>query len=297
MKKEMKLAVVFAAVAVMTAGTSLTAFAAGWEQIGGGDWIFTDRSGNRVRDAWRQSGDYDYYLDSNGVMARNRWIDDTYYVNENGVRLSNQWIYMADSSNGPGYDGGWFYLDANGRVATDGWRTVNGRRYHFDSDGTMQYGWLNLDNNLYYLGDENDGSMKTGWVALDFDEDRGTEDGTVADMVSYGAMGKWFYFQENGRAVRASGGDSYVSRRINGYRYYFDEQGVMATGWVDVANREDGDPTGISTLKYFGGPDEGQMAIGWRYLQNPEDSEDNDFRFSLATSSNAQRWEDDGDEK
>lgn len=146
----------------------------------------------------------------------------------------------------------------------------------------MQYGWLNLDDNLYYLGDENDGSIKTGWVALDFDEDEGAEDGTVADMVSYGAMGKWFYFQENGRAVRASGGDSYVSRRINGYRYYFDEQGVMATGWVDVAGRAEGDPTGISTLKYFGGPDEGHMATGWRYLENPEDSEGNDFRFSLA---------------
>ncbi len=295
MRRKIKTAMVAAAAAMLTMGNSMTALA-DWQQLNGGDWIFTDNSGNRVRDTWRQSGEYYYYLDSNGIMARNRWIDDTYYVNGDGVRLWSQWIYTADGS-GPGYEGGWFYLDQNGRAATDGWRTVNGRRYHFDSDGTMQYGWLNLDDNLYYLGDENDGSMKTGWVALDFDEDEGTEDGTVADMVSYGAMGKWFYFQENGRAVRASGGDTYVSRRINGYRYYFDEQGVMATGWVDVAGRAEGDPSGISTLKYFGGPDEGQMATGWRYLGNPEESEDNDFRFSLATSSNAQRWDEDGDQK
>ena len=128
MRRRQKMAALTAAAVMLTMGSSMTAFA-DWQQLNGGDWIFTDNSGNRVRDTWRQSGEYHYYLDSNGIMARNRWIDDIYYVNGDGVRLSNQWIYMADSNNGPGYDGGWFYLDANGRVATDGWRTEIGRAH------------------------------------------------------------------------------------------------------------------------------------------------------------------------
>lgn len=70
----------------------------------------------------------------------------------------------------------------------------------------------------------------------------------------------------------------------------------MATGWVEVDEREAGDPTGISTLKYFGNTDQGQMATGWRYLyDDPEDSDDDDFSFSIATSSNAQYRDNDGD--
>ena len=80
----------------------------------------------------------------------------------------------------------------------------------------------------------------------------------------------------------------YANRTINGYRYYFDENGAMATGWVSVGNRETNDATGISTLKYFGGADEGQMARGWRYLyDDPEDTDDEDFSFGPATSSDA----------
>lgn len=206
----------------------MTAFAAGWEQQNGA-WIFTDASNNRVTNSWRQSGNYYFYLDYNGVMATDRWIDDTYYVDVNGVRITDRWIYVQPGNhNSPNPDGGWFYLDSGGRAVTDGWRTINNQRYHFDTDGTMQYGWLDENDNLYYLGDEHDGAMKTGWLALDYDEDDRPETGDVSAVVSSGTMGKWFYFQENGRAVKASGSDSYVNRTINGYRYYFDNRGVPA---------------------------------------------------------------------
>lgn len=64
----------------------------------------------------------------------------------------------------------------------------------------------------------------------------------------------------------------------------------MATGWTAIGEREDGDMTGISTLKYFGDSNSGQMARGWRYItDDPKDSEDhnNDFSFGTATSGNA----------
>lgn len=274
------------AATALTAGMAMTSFAA-WQQEDG-QWIYTDSSGNRVTDAWRQSGNNYYYLGSDGVMATDQWVEDSYYVNEDGARVSNQWIYVEEGTDdAPNSDGGWFFLSESGRAITDGWQTINGNRYHFDSDGTMDYGWFTDDENLYYLGDENDGAMKTGWLALEWDEDSAPEDGEVSTVVTSGEMGEWFYFQENGRAVRATE-DSYVSRRINGNRYYFDENGVMATGWVEVADRKEDDPTGISTLKYFGTEDQGQMTTGWRYLyDDPTDSDDDEFDYSPATPSNA----------
>lgn len=286
MKRKTKTAVAFSAAALLTMGTAFHSMAA-WEQENH-TWIYTDNSGERVTDSWRQSGNDYYYLNSDGVMAVNQWVDDTYYVDANGVRAANRWVYMqGEMEDAPNSDGGWFYFDSNGRVVTDGWRTINGRRYHFDSDGAMQYGWLNDGNNLYYLGDENDGAAKIGWVNLEYDEEEGQEDGTVLEQ---SGTGTWFYFQTNGRAVKASGDHSYVSQNINGSRYYFDENGAMATGWAAVGERESGDMTGISTLKYFGDSSSGQMARGWRYLtDDPEDSDDDDedFSFGAATASNA----------
>ena len=287
MKRKIRTAAILGTAVVLSAGAAFSSMAA-WVQEGD-DWIFTDNSGNRVTDSWRQSGGNNYYLDSEGIMATERWVDDTYYVDENGARVTNRWVYMDEGTeDAPNSESGWFYLDANGRAAADGWRTINGQRYHFDSDGTMQYGWLTDGDNLYYLGDENDGAAKTGWLCLEYDEEDGQEDGTVSEVSS---SGKWFFFQSNGRAVKADGENGYVNRNINGSRYYFDENGVMATGWVAMGEREDGDMTGISTLKYFGDSNSGQMARGWRYLtDDPEESDDdgdNDFSFGAATSSNA----------
>lgn len=270
MKRKTKMAAILTASALFTLGAAFTSMAA-WQQEGG-NWIFTDNGGNRVRNSWRQSGNEYYYLDSNGIMATNCWIDDSYYVDANGVMAHDRWIYLEGGTYHYWHQNGrWFYLDSNGRVVRDGWRTINNQRYHFDSDGTMQYGWLREGENLYYLGDWNDGAAKTGWLCLDYDEYESQEDGSVAPVSSYG---KWFYFLENGRAVKADGDRGYANRTINGFRYYFDENGVMATGWVAVSGRESQDASGISAYKYFGSGNEGQMARGWRYLNEyPGDSE------------------------
>ena len=62
-------------------------------------------------------------------------------------------------------------------------------------------------------------------------------------------------------------------------KYYFNEDGVMMTGWVAVkSSAEAGDPTGISKFVYLGGDDEGIMAKNkWLELYNhPGDSDDKD---------------------
>ena len=287
MRKTIKIATIFSTALLLAAGGAVTSHAA-WEQAGG-NWIFTDNSGNRVRNSWRQSGNYYYYLDQNGIMATNRWIDDTYYVDGNGVMVTDRWIYTEGNHYYGSYSNGrWYYLDANGRVVRDGWRTINNRRYHFDDDGAMQYGWFHEGDNLYYLGDWNDGAAKTGWLCLDYDDYDGQDDGEVSPVTG---SGKWFYFQENGRAVKARDG-RYADRNINGSRYYFDENGVMLTGWVSVTGRDTGDTTGISAYKYFGNENEGQMARGWRYLtEYPGDYEyRNGSRYGWGYDSGDGAW-------
>ena len=67
-------------------------------------------------------------------------VDDTSYVDIYGVRVTNRWIYTeAGTDNAPNSEGGWYYLDAAGKAVSDGWKTINNKKYYFDSDGTMQY--------------------------------------------------------------------------------------------------------------------------------------------------------------
>ena len=70
--------------------------------------------------------------------------------------------------------------------------TVDQHKYHF-TDGKMDEGWLQDDDDTYYLNSEHDGtygSVKTGWVYIDdFDDD---------DDVNADEEG-WYYFGTNGK--------------------------------------------------------------------------------------------------
>lgn len=57
---------------------------------------------------------------------------------------------------------------------------------------------------------------------------------------------------------------SYKESEIDGHRYYFDANGVMATGWRCVREQaKPGDGTGISRFVYLGGKDEGMLKSQW----------------------------------
>lgn len=279
MRRTKKILVLCSAVAAITAGGAMTAMAAqsGWQQENG-TWCYVDSNGNKATDTWKKSGNSWYYLNSDGDMVTDQWVDDTFYTDENGAMVTNRWVYIdPGTEDAPNTEGGWFYLDGSGKAVTDGWKTINNRKYYFDSDGAMAYGWFTDNEDLYYLGDENQGWAYEGWACLDYDPDNPPEDGDVSAVENSGSdTSKWFYFQTGGKAVKASSG-TYVSRTINGSKYYFDENGVMLTGWASIASGSDAavDATGISSFKYFGGDNEGQMAKGWRYLTDyPEDSDD-----------------------
>lgn len=232
MRKQTKLVAALSATALLAIGASAVTFAAGWNNSTG-EWQYLDNEGVAVTDAWRKSGDYWFYLGADGNMAKNEVVqnnDEYYFVNADGAMVTNQWVSF-DEATDDGNDKRWMYFGADGKAYRDkngelklaDIRNINGKKYLFDQDGKMLYGWLSgqteLNSNAdawtnadFYYGGFDDGSAQHGWVQLNV-EDNG-EDATY-----------WFFFDDNGKKV------SNKKKTINGATYYFDGQGRMIEEW------------------------------------------------------------------
>ena len=261
MKKQTKLVAVLSTAALLAIGASMTSFAAtGWAEEDG-TWVYYDRNGDKVTDKWAKSGNNWYYLDSNGEMAVDQLIEDGdnyYYVDVNGVMAANQWVAIDNEDAGEDDEPEhyWYYFQANGKAYTNGdnskvsLKTINGKKYAFDDEGKMLYGWVeegnaerldNSDNDAviknnptYYFGGEDDGAMTTGWLEIDVTYDEATNDDykyTAAAFNDDEDQTRWFYFKSNGKMVKAENGDRTKDKTINGKKYAFDEHGAMVAEW------------------------------------------------------------------
>ena len=302
MKKQTKLVAVLSTAALLAIGASMTSFAAtGWAEEDG-TWVYYNRDGERATDSWKKSGNNWYYLDSDGEMAIDQLIEDGdnyYYVDINGVMASNQWVAIenedAGEDNEPEHY--WYYFQANGKALTNGdntkvaLKTINGKKYAFDEDGKMLYGWVaedsaeridNTDNDAfkegdYYFGGEDDGAMTTGWLQMDVTYEEAT-DGTLGNYVAPvfnedEDQTRWFYFQSNGKKVKAKDGDTQKSKTINGKKYEFDTNGAMTAEWsldVDEVTDSNGNNpatkgNAANTIEYA------KYAQEWRYFNSVDD--------------------------
>ena len=299
MRKQTKIAAVVSAAALLAIGASMTSFAAtGWQEEDG-TWVYYNRAGEKVANAWEYSGDNRFYLDDAGNMATDSLIednDDYYYVDANGAMVRNRWVAIdneeAGEENQP--DVWWYYFQANGKAYKNTHasgnifkKVINGKTYAFDEDGKMQYGWVkkddgvtNYDDNAYqecdyYFGDENDGAMSVGWreIALtdvaDADTEQPGNSYWDSDQV------RWFYFKSSGVKQTSS-----TNKTINGRKYGFDEWGRMIADW-HAATADDADKdlsrrgSNLNTVSnatkdyakefmYFSSPEDGaRFTKGW----------------------------------
>ena len=258
MRKQTKLVAALSATALLAIGASAVTFAAGWNNSTG-EWQYLDNDGNAVADAWRKSGDYWFYLGSDGNMAKNEVVqnnDDYYFVNGDGAMVTNQWVSF-DESTEDGNDKRWMYFGADGKAYRDknekltvsDIKTINGKKYLFDQEGKMLYGWLGNEPTLvngddawatatYYYGGFDDGSAQHGWVQLTVNDNG--EDDTA-----------WFYFDDNGKIT------SDTKKTINGQTYYFDEKGRMIEDWSSATkvspNGFNPKPTTSDSIVYVNG--------------------------------------------
>ena len=299
MRKQTKLVAVLSASALLAMGASLTAFAAtGWTQEDG-TWYYYDRDGERVTDEWRKSGDYWFYLGDDGEMVTDQLIeddDDYYYVNADGAMISNAWVAIEneDAGDEDEPDQYWYYFQSNGKAYTGSdsstttkFKTINGKKYAFDEEGRMLYGWVqdgerqtgddDWTDAEYYLGDENDGAMSTGWRLISITDEDWDEDDETFDE----DQDRWFYFKSNGKRY-ANDPDSdkeFVVKTINGKKYGFDENGRMVAEWnVSTTVGTQGQATYTREWSYFSSPEDGaRKTKGWFKVIPDEDLDPDEY--------------------
>lgn len=106
-----------------------------------------------------------------------------------------------------------------------GWRTIDGKRYHFSKAGYMQTGMKRIGNRVYYLKNGVK-TVKEGWVRVKGEKYYGYANGTYANKAV--KIGKNVYmFRKNGKLIKTKGLFKY-----NGKWYYGKGNGKLKTGWV-----------------------------------------------------------------
>ena len=293
MRKQTKVVAVASAAALLAIGGAMTSFAAqGWVEEDG-TWYYYDKDGNRVENEWKKSGDNWFFLngDEGGAMATDALIeddDDTYYVDANGVMVTNTWVKVVNEDQDDDDDPAeyrYYYMQSNGKAYKAGdsgktkFKTIDGKKYAFDEDGKMLYGWVNEDDSTlatddsdweqatYYMGSWEDGSLKTGWQKI-----------TVYDQDEDDDYDYWFNFKSNGKKrVNTDSDKAIFEKKINGKHYAFDERGVMTYQWTLTTTS---DATTASNWLYFSDPEDGaRQTKGWFKVVAPDrDGDDNTFK-------------------
>ncbi len=290
MRKQTKLVAVLSTAALLAVGASMSSFAAqGWQEENG-TWVYYDKSGDQETEKWEKSGDNWFYLDENGEMATDKVVeynDQYYYVDENGAMVTNKWAAVEnedyDDDDEPANH--WYYFGANGKAYKSSsnsnsvsFKTVNGKKYIFDDEGKMLYGWINSNGERetgddtewqegeYYCGDENDGAQTVGWAYLEITDNNYETDNagmSSSNIFDDENQTRWFYFKGNGKKMTDEKG-----KTINGKKYSFDEYGRMNAEWVifgaSPATASQGTASYSESWRYYGAPEDGaRVTKGW----------------------------------
>ncbi len=147
-------------------------------------------------------------------------------------------------------DGRWVYLDSYGDRVFEEWQKSGDLYYWLDEDGIMATNRIVDDGqNIYYVNGE--GARSTNlWIGVTNWDDEEVNGSYVGSL--------WYYFGDNGKAYRSSEG--LVKKSIGNSVYFFDENGHMASGWVDYS----GD------TYYCGAKNQGWALSGWQHLEPRE---------------------------
>ena len=206
--------------------------------------------------------------------------------------VTNQWLKLVPAEgevNDPDNDGeAWYWFDSKGKKVTDKKKTINGKVYFFDSDGQMEHGWYEEDDDIYYLGDEDDGARKSGWLWLEqpTDEDLSIEEDDCEICDEEG----WYWFGKDGKMYKDDASLK-NQKKIDGKYYFFNEHGQMLYNWiatdsgVNVPDRFNEDTPGTDTIdqmRYAFNVDKGQRVDGWLLLDGSYSvgkSDDEDWYF------------------
>ena len=188
------------------------------------------------------SGDYYYFKNKKGLVYRKAWIkkgSSQYRAGLDGK------LYSGLTKVGKKY----YYFNTKTLLKVTGWKKFDGGFHYFNNKGVMQFGFITVKKQTYYLDPDNSGIRATGWKTI---------------------SGKKYYFNAKGRMAKgfctidgkkyymnAKGGMKTGLATINGKKYYFDPTtGVMQTGWVTTPKKQ--------KTYYFNS--KGEAVTGWMTL-------------------------------
>ena len=258
-------------------------------------YFYLNASGNYVQNTWEGN----YYLKSDGKMAKNEWIYDkkysahyyltgegsyarntwvgNYYLKSDGKRAKNEWIYDTKSSS-------YFYLTSEGSSARNTWVG----NYYLKSDGKMAKNEWIYDKNYgsyYYLTAEgsyarnkwvgnyylkSDGKMaKNEWV-----------DGGRYYVDSDGKMVKsdWIYDKNYDSYYYITAEGSYARNKWIG-NYYLKSDGKMAKNeWVDGGRYYVESDGKMASKKWVDG---GRYYVGYDGVWQPKPAAGNPYSAAL----------------
>ena len=168
-------------------------------------------------------------VDLNGGLGLEESESGIFYINEDGSILKNSWKTVGNNT---------YYFGADG-FAVKGIQLINDNKYCFDSETSIQlFGWQSFEEKYFYF-DPNSGAMIYGFQEI----------------------GGKYYYLDPSSGVRYSGW-----KDLNGDRYYFKtDTGECVTGWA-LINGE----------KYYFKSDTGVQLFGWQkiygkyYLLDPK---------------------------
>lgn len=158
---------------------------------------------------------------------------------------SSQIAFAASKAGWTEADGELRYLDSDGYPLTDTWKKKDNDWYYLNEDGFIARSMM-VDE--YYVGEDGK-RIYNQWVSEDNDD----WDDDEADST-------WYYFGSDGKYIASKW------QVINGKSYYFNEDGHMQTGMLEL----DG------FTYYLGGEGDGVMKTGWVELENEDDDLDQD---------------------
>ena len=183
-----------------------------------GNYYYMNANGLMKKNAWVK----DYYLGADGVMKTNTFTPDGYYVGSDGVYYRNRWIK---------YENKYYYANGAGLLVKNAWIGA----YYLGSDGVMMINSFTPDG--YYVGA--DGAyLRNQKIEIDGKEYYLNEVGKVAKNQWVGD----FFIDVNGNVVKNHWAGNYwcgadgryvKSSWVDDGRYYVGSNGVYVINqWI-----------------------------------------------------------------
>ena len=241
-------------IAVNAVSSSDALAAQGWVKTGN-TWYFYNQNGTLARNAWAGN----YWLEADGRMATNAWVDGgRYYVGSNGLWVKGAqkpaaakpevkkqgWVQNGSAWNYY-YQGnivrnawiGSYWLGADGRMATSSW--VDGGRYYVGANGVWDKtvkkqevknnGWVKEGSTWYYF--ENGTLARNKWISSTYwvgaDGKMATSSWIDNGRYYVGANGAWVKDAKKPEAEKPAE-KKQGWKNENNVWYYYNEDGTLA---------------------------------------------------------------------